>query len=562
MCRLIQATLLCLFIVFFFPVLSSASFSQEECLGCHDKYNKFEHGKTTCIQCHSDITSIPHDDKLKKPSCSACHSDTIKSYTKSIHRDKNLGCKDCHDVHFPAKDKKDCLSCHKDVSHKGLSASEKHIKNLQCLACHGKISKGEVLIDIYTGKQDLIKKTRIDPDGNQFLDQIEWNSLLALMKDEPRGRIGIKKHFTVKIDDPHLVTKKPLSCQRCHHEANIFSRADVKITGKQSYSIAADPKIFVPELPSIDDYNKTVHGKMGIKCSDCHFSTKDINDSVCVRCHEKLYGLYKDTAHSEKGATRCTDCHNPHYTKPYKEIGASERLKVCARCHKDYIEKHTWLPHSVLHFRYLECSTCHSPASTKSMVFTLSFRDGEKIIPIKYHEIEKTFGQKIQLEKLIDTDRDGSISCRELTAFFNELRKGLQKEVFINSSIIVTRVYHSYSEKNTKTRICADCHSGSAPFYESMFLSMPQGEKTLHIPVKGTVLSAFPISLFIDMCLIGEGKINKKDFLSIIDARHEDIDKIIDELGFKLIDMIGISFCLLIIAGIAIHIIMRILVKK
>ena len=59
-----------------------------------------------------------------------------------------------------------------------------------------------------------------------------------------------------------------------------------------------------------------------------------VTDQVCVNCHQTTYNVYKGTAHAASGVTACTDCHNPHNIKTYKELNARERLNVCSRCHK------------------------------------------------------------------------------------------------------------------------------------------------------------------------------------------------------------------------------------
>jgi predicted CXXCH cytochrome family protein len=544
-----------------FPVSLQGSISTFYCLGCHEKHKEFNHGNTTCLQCHDDIKSALHDNKLKKPSCSTCHNQTTEEYTKSIHNRKNLSCKDCHNVHFIKEGKHSCVECHKNVAHTSLPSKEKHLEALGCLACHGKSTKNELLVNIDIGRKELMKEDIIDLDRNRFLSRSEWDNLQEILNKEYKNKHRIRKDYMVTAN-PHSVMKKPIACNACHDEKGIFQQTRVKITGKRSSVFFSDPKIFIPELPSIEKYNLTVHGKKGVECAHCHTSQERISDSVCMACHKNIYGIYKDTAHSKNGAARCTDCHNPHHIKTYKDLGTQERLVLCSRCHKDYIDKHQWLPNTVLHFNYLECSTCHSLNSTKSMVFNFAVREGGQVTPLTHGDIEKIFGANIELQNIIDRNKDGTILCKELANFFIELKKKSQKEVTINSSIVVTKVYHDYSEKNLKSKVCATCHSEKAPFYESMFLSIPEKGKTVHIPVKGPVLSAFPTSVFIDMCLLGEGKIRADDFYNILNAKQKDRAQFIDELGFKLIDLVGITFSLLILCGITIHIFLRIVMKK
>ncbi len=122
------------------------------CLGCHgnegfampgadgkmrplhvrpDKFSKSVHGKRQCVECHKDITEIPHQKGVQRNvSCVQCHEDLwaaaqkenktqefarlgvvvkqIDKYMKSIHarpnrKDQsrtNATCYDCHDAHY------------------------------------------------------------------------------------------------------------------------------------------------------------------------------------------------------------------------------------------------------------------------------------------------------------------------------------------------------------------------------------------------------------------------------------------------------------------------------
>jgi len=561
-CFKYQSIYLIFAVFLFYNFFSYASVPNEDCLGCHEKFSGFNHGKVNCNECHYDITSVPHDEKLKKPLCNTCHWPTEEYYKKSIHSFKKLNCKDCHNTHFLNKDKKNCTHCHPDVAHNTLPAKEKHLNAVDCLACHGKARTGHINIQIDTGKKDVITHKDIDRDNNNLVDFIEWDIFLNTINKELKGKAEIIKNYDIKTDNPHVVNKKPVSCNLCHGENGIFRYARLIVKGKKTFEIGIDPKIFVHELPSIEDYKKTIHGKKGIICSNCHISDKLVSDRICLKCHEDIYDVYKKTAHAKEGATKCTDCHNPHKIKTYKELNASERVMVCARCHKDYIDKHKWLPNTVLHFKYLECSSCHSPESKKGMLFSLAVKGEKDTMVLKYADFEKIFGSKIDMRNIIDSNGDNVISIDELIFFVNSLRKKLDRDIVVKSSIAVTEIHHDYSGKNLKSKVCSECHMRDAPFYNYMYITLPQKDGLLYIPVRGTILSAIPTSIFIDLCIIGETKIKHDDIKAFFNADLKKKPKILKELGFKLIDFMGITIIFFIFAGISVHILLRILVKK
>ena len=130
----------------------TASPASETCLGCHgnegfaapgkdgemrplhvirDKFGKSVHGKRSCVECHTDITEIPHKKGVTHTvNCVTCHDSLWKAakaenrtqeharlgvvvqqidhYVKSIHarpnRDDqsraNATCYDCHSPHY------------------------------------------------------------------------------------------------------------------------------------------------------------------------------------------------------------------------------------------------------------------------------------------------------------------------------------------------------------------------------------------------------------------------------------------------------------------------------
>jgi predicted CXXCH cytochrome family protein len=550
-----------LFTLFSTPL--DAAIKSDDCFECHDAFKKFNHGKVSCVDCHKDVTSLPHEEKLAKPLCIQCHKDIAALYNTSIHSAKKLSCKECHAVHFLDKGKKDCLSCHKEVAHRSMPSKEKHIASLGCTACHGKVKRGSAKAElrVLVRKGSAIGKEAIDPDKNSVIDHAELDRFLAYLEKNHTGSYAVSRSYLV-AGDAHGVGKKALQCVECHGDKNIFKEARFRVSGVSSHTFRADPKILIPELPSIKEYKTTVHGKKGVACFDCHISQERISDTTCLKCHKEVYGVYKNSVHTKKGAAQCTDCHDPHSIIAYQEYNAKQRIGVCARCHKDYLEKHSWLPHTRLHFNYLECSTCHSPESQKSIVFYLGKRTNGKKHALTYRDIRNAYGGHVNLKNIIDADSDNAVVSQELSNLFLELQRKFQEELFIGSSIIVTKVHHDYSEKGTKHKACTTCHSSHAPFYDSMYLILPDAEDQLYIPVKGTILGAAPISVFTDLSLLGEERVTLDDIKMLLGFRGKDRSGQAQELGFKWIDILGIAFCAVILIFVMLHIIARIFLKR
>ena len=128
----------------------------------------------------------------------------------------------------------------------------------------------------------------------------------------------------------------------------------------------------------------------------------------------------------------------------------------------------------------------------------------------------------------------------------------------MGSSLIVTKAHHDYSSLSKKEKVCGTCHSEDAPFYESMYLVIPEEEGQVYLPVKGTTLSALPAYLFVDLFLLGEEKIKNEDIRKLFTLTGKERITFIKELGWKWIDFFGITFFGIVLIGIILHIVGRI----
>jgi cytochrome b subunit of formate dehydrogenase len=279
----------------------------DTCLGCHgnegfsapgpdgkprdlhlfaDKFGKSVHGKRLCVECHKNITSIPHEPGTQvRVSCVECHESQWKSaqlegkekeaarmgyvvqqidrYMKSIHarpsrEDQsrtNATCYNCHDAHyvFPA-------------GSEGRTEWHLNIPNI-CGKCH--VKQREEYAKSVHGKAVLEDK----------------NAYAAVCSD---------CHSTHDVESPAKVSARLAivqNCGTCHAE-------------------------------SLKTYTGTYHGQVGTlgfaytaKCYDCHGS---------------------------HGIQRVSDTSS--------SVHPENRLNTCQKCHKDATEGFvTFEPHATTH---------------------------------------------------------------------------------------------------------------------------------------------------------------------------------------------------------------------
>ena len=552
-------------VIIFFLILGSpvgAAVPSDDCFNCHEEFKKrTSHESIACTDCHIGIKEIPHEEKLAPPACNACHHKTVERYSAGIHKSKGLACNQCHAIHGEKKGKgADCASCHPNVAHKALPSKGKHLATLNCVACHGKLDKSGITATVTLPKGATLERKAVDRDGNGFADPTEWHAFEALLDQKFKGYKLEKQYWA--YGDNHEIMPKAADCGECHEKRTRFASAVGRITDVTSYSVQITPSVFIPEFPSLREFPKTVHGQKGVRCTDCHISKDKITDKICVRCHEQVYHTYEKSIHAKKGATSCTDCHNPHLIKTYKEFNAKERIAICSRCHKDYITRHEWLPNTTLHFDYLECTTCHSPGSEKSMVFFFANKKNNKKNALQYEALERVFGKNVHLKSVINTYAENMVKGEEIGRFVVDLKKKMGEEIFVDAEIIVTKVHHDYSVTRLKERNCVTCHSPQAHFYNSMYLILPEKDRHIYVPVKGTLLSVYPIGMALDIYLLGEEKITKDDIYALLGKAPEGSAAYAKSLGFKLIDLVGVILVILVILSVLAHALLRILVKR
>lgn len=276
----------------------STDVSDQQCLECHGQkgysiiketdgvrtkrtidvnytaMQKSLHGKLECIECHADITELPHEkEKLKAVNCVTCHENLdpaalrkksnstgrganarsrmpavvsqTRNYARSIHgdpdKDNNAACYTCHTAHYVFKSTDPralnfrensppmCGECHQEaLEHYKKSVHGAALKtpwkgeSATCTDCHSAHDitdpKSLDAHRIVTRKCGNCHEKEVASYMSTTHGQLAWlgNDKVARCVDCHRG------HDTHKINDPASMvsTQNRLeTCRECHKDA-------------------------------------------------------------------------------------------------------------------------------------------------------------------------------------------------------------------------------------------------------------------------------------------------------------------------------------------------------
>jgi cytochrome b subunit of formate dehydrogenase len=332
--------------------------TNDDCLSCHgdsslvhevngksvslyvnpEKFkNSIHGGMFTCVDCHTDLKSSPHENTPAKVSCATCHADEQAVYDKSFHAaaiksgDGNAAtCVDCHgSPHelLPASDPKS------RVNHANIPAT--------CGTCH----------------------------GQKFVMEASGHSAQPFLSYQE----------SVHGKSVAAGSEKAAVCTDCHGAHDILSASDPKSSIFKFNVPATCAKCHGPVQQA---FMQSIHGQAIARgdwqapvCTDCHGihsikSHLDPNSPVspqnlalvtCARCHEGVrlsqeFGFegrrattYLASYHglaSKLGSqvvANCASCHGVHNILPSSDprstINRVNLVKTCGQCHPGVTEK-------------------------------------------------------------------------------------------------------------------------------------------------------------------------------------------------------------------------------
>jgi len=325
--------------------------TNDDCLTCHSDASltkdvngksfslqvdpeKFSHsthgGMFTCVDCHTDVKTTPHENTPAKVSCATCHADEQAAWERSFHgKSRQNGgagatCTDCHGSPHELLSSSDPKS---RTNHANVPAT--------CGSCHNQKFVMEV-----TGGAQPYAAYQESVHGRAVADGVE----------------------------------KAAVCTDCHGSHEILSPGDSK-SSIFKFNVPATCAKCHAEVQH--EFSQSIHGQAIAQgnwqapvCTDCHgihsikshkdpsspVSAQNLAENTCARCHEGVrlsqeFGFeaaristYLASYHglaSQRGSTvvaNCASCHGSHgilpSSDPRSSVHPANLVKTCGQCHR------------------------------------------------------------------------------------------------------------------------------------------------------------------------------------------------------------------------------------
>jgi hypothetical protein len=287
-----------------------------KCTGCHTSHEKGASVGTACITCHKGQRVVGMDKVPQHANCQSCHNKhnvmggPEKACTtchtgphKGNNVDVSRGCTSCHSVHGPEAliaqgNPSDCATCHK-IAQNDRSF---HDGKTQCASCHA------------THGSNPLGPKLIAPCAQCHEKKTEMVSA---------GHANCKNCHT-----PHNPLPPKAACTSCHApEAQTVPRGHAQCTTCHDPHSGQKPGC---TTGCHQDKKQAIHAKVDGSCQTCHrpHGPKGVaSPPACVTCHQaqKLPALHSVPQHQQN----CKSCH----TQPH--LPAQADRVTCTTCHAD-----------------------------------------------------------------------------------------------------------------------------------------------------------------------------------------------------------------------------------
>jgi hypothetical protein len=213
-----------------------------------DRFASSSHGGVNCVDCHNDISEVPHPQSLVRVDCSLCHKEIAETYESSGHP---ALCYQCHNPHYVkptsetrAKDRNSpCLNCHKEKEL--LSKGYPHCKHIlqekvSCTVCHNAEGENRVFIFVKGQAPEGIKA---DANGDGFVSYDELKSYFSKLK-EKGSKVKIEAELLpLNASHNYVVKEESKDCLTCH-SPKLLTKKPILVLPNEGKPLETDPSIF------------------------------------------------------------------------------------------------------------------------------------------------------------------------------------------------------------------------------------------------------------------------------------------------------------------------------
>jgi formate dehydrogenase gamma subunit len=315
--------------------------SNDDCLACHsdasmvngkdvhgDAFKASIHGSMfTCVDCHTDIKSLPHDAGLAKPTCVTCHADEKAKFDNGVHgkalaagNAKAANCENCHgNIHeiLPASDPK--------------SRTAKLNIPKTCGTCHSQKIPGVGSMPALAYQESVHGK--LIAAGN---DKAAVCSDCHNSHDiKPAG------DFTSTVFRANV----PKTCSKCHtgEEAQFAKSIHGKLltAGNTHVPVCTDCH-GVHTIKATNDKSSPVNGKNqgDVACAQCHNNVRMTQEFGVPGGRGDSYNASYHGMANAVGSTKTASCSSCHGTQnilpksdPASTVNPANLVKTCGQCH-------------------------------------------------------------------------------------------------------------------------------------------------------------------------------------------------------------------------------------
>ncbi len=341
---------LCLVLIFFAgPLL--AAVKDSACISCHEEpahretkegkkevvhFNRQElsdsaHKSLGCLECHTDISTLPHKKELERVHCARCHQEASLRFEKGIH---GVALK------HGDKDAPSCISCH--GSHRIFRVSDQRSpvnrtnEVMLCARCHTDVEMQR--------KHDL-------PAG--MIKAYENSVHGRFLKEGSAARAAVcsdchRAHLILGPKDPDSSTNRVNIggevCGRCH--VQIYNEYKVSIHGKALKQGKMESPTCTDchgehTLTLVKDPQARVYaGNVPTTCAKCHQNQEIIRK---YRLPSDRYSTYVGSFHGvamkygNVTVANCVSCHETHRilpaADPESSVNEQNLPRTCGKCH-------------------------------------------------------------------------------------------------------------------------------------------------------------------------------------------------------------------------------------